>query len=258
MTTTATAATPPQTAVAVPASVPPPKPSPSPVVVTQAYPAARRFTAEDYRRMIEARVLTEHDRVELIHGRIIEKMPIGSRHAATVNSLTRRFAGESYREFILSSQNPIVIRDDGTPEPDLALLGHRDDFYAGQLPTADDVHLVIEVSDTTLAFDRDVKGPLYAAAGIAEYWIVDLIYDRIEIRREPSADGVYGSLQTFARGQTLESSDEKFRLSVDELLPPPAEVVEETGPIDADRPTDADRPADAAGPTETNAPPTAT
>ena len=253
MTTTATAAatTPPRAAVTVSPPVSALKPSGPPVVVTQPHPAARRFTTEDYRRMIEAGVLTEHDRVELIQGRIIEKTPIGSRHAATVKKLNRQLNSRAEGGFLVSVQDPIVISDDGAPEPDVAVLEDREDCYAERLPTAGDVRLIIEVSDTTLAFDRDVKGPLYAGAGIAEYWIVDLIHDRIEIRREPSVDGIYGLLHTFARGQTLDGSDEKFRLSVDELLPPPAEPVQETEPADAAKSTDG------AGPTETNAPPAA-
>lgn len=161
-----------------------------------------RFTVEVYEQMIAAGVLTEGDHVELIRGEILDKMPIGDRHAACVNRLTRLLVRLLDERAIVSIQNPIRL-DDSEPDSDVALLRSRDDFYAGGKPTAADVFLVVEVADTSLAFDREVKRAIYAEAGIAEYWIVDLLDDAVEVYRGPRPDGSYADRATVGRGATL-------------------------------------------------------
>jgi len=134
----------------------------------------RLFTAEEYFRMGEAGILQEDDRVELIEGEIVEMSPIGSRHAACVNRLVKLFVREVGDSGIVGAQNPVLLPDYSGPQPDVAVLRLREDFYAEAHPTPGDVLLLIEVSDTTLRYDREVKLPLYALAGILEVWIVDL------------------------------------------------------------------------------------
>ena len=137
-------------------------------------PTRRRFTVHDYHRMGESGILSEDDRTELIDGEIVQMTPIGGRHAACVNELTRILVGAVGRDAVVSVQNPIRLDDFHEPQPDLAVLRRREDYRSGRLPGSDDVVLLIEVADTTLRYDRGVKLPLYARAGIPEVWLVDL------------------------------------------------------------------------------------
>lgn len=157
------------------------------------------FTAAEFERMGEAGVFTKDARLELIEGEIIEMSPIGSRHAACVKFLSR-FLNRSVGDIaLISTQDPIRLNDFSEPEPDLALLRLRDDFYRNAHPTPTDVLLIIEVADTTLAYDRQVKVPLYAKAGIEEAWIINLTEERIEIY-SGLAEGVYQTIVSFRRG----------------------------------------------------------
>ena len=158
------------------------------------------FTVAEFERMGEAGVFTKDARLELIEGEIIEMSPIGSRHAACVSFLNR-FLNRAVGDIALVSvQNPIRLNDFSEPEPDIALLRLRDDFYRDAHPTPADVLLIIEVADTTLAYDRQVKMPLYAKAGVAEVWIINLTEEQIEIYAEP-ADGTYQTIVNFRRGE---------------------------------------------------------
>ena len=159
------------------------------------------FTVESYQRLAELGVLGENDRVELIDGQVVEMTPIGDRHASCVRRLYDWFAHHALALAIIDVQNPVVLGANNAPQPDLALLKRRADGYR-QHPRARDVLLVIEVADTTLAYDRDVKIPLYARAGIPEAWLVNLPADRIDVYREPVA-GKYAAVRTASRGETL-------------------------------------------------------
>ncbi len=174
-----------------------------------------RFTVEEYHKMAEAGLFSEDDRVELIDGEIVEMTPIGWRHANCVNDLTMFLTSFARGRYVVSVQNPLTISDHGEPQPDLVLLKRRP---RGRLPDPDDVALLIEVSDTTLAYDRDVKLPRYARAGIPEVWIVDLEGRRIEAHSAPSADG-YGTSREFGPGERVSSASvEGLSLPVDEIL----------------------------------------
>lgn len=124
--------------------------------------------------MADVGILGVDDRVELIDGEIVEMNPIGSRHASSVGRLTRLFSELVGSKAFVWVQNPVRLSELSEPQPDLALLKPRGHFYADAHPSATDVLLLVEVSDSSLAFDRDVKLALYAAAGIPEVWIVDL------------------------------------------------------------------------------------
>jgi Uma2 family endonuclease len=162
----------------------------------------RRFTVDDYHRMAKAGILHEDDRVELLDGEIIEMAPIGSRHAATVNRMTRRFNERAHGRYIVSVQNPVRLSHHSEPQPDLLLLRFRDDEYEAAHPGPDDVLLVIEVSDTTVASDRRTKLPMYAAAGIPEAWLVNLPRNSIEVHREPR-NGRYQQVTVYRRGDSI-------------------------------------------------------
>lgn len=176
------------------------------------------FNVEDYYRMAEAGLFSEDDRVELIEGEVIKMSPIGNRHAGCVNRLNSFFSRKVGHVAIISVQNPIRLNDFSEPEPDIALLKPRDDFYSESHPTAADVLLVIEVAETSVEYDRSVKMPLYAQAGIPEGWLVNLPKDIIEIYTQPK-DGKYQKVQRLKRGKSLASPTiTDLSLSVDEIL----------------------------------------
>jgi len=152
--------------------------------------------------MAKAGILTEDDRVELIDGEIVEMAPISDRHAGTVNRINTLFVRSFANEAITAVQNPVWLDEHSEPQPDVALLRYRSDFYASAHPTPADVLLLVEVAETTVASDRQVKIPLYARSGIPEVWLVDLDQSTITVYREPSAGG-YGTVLTLRRGEQL-------------------------------------------------------
>jgi Uma2 family endonuclease len=152
--------------------------------------------------MAAAGVLSEDDRVELIEGEIVEMNPIGSRHAACVGRLTEFLGRVAGGEAIVWVQNPVQISDFSEPLPDVALLKRRDDFYAQANPQPADVLLIIEVADSSVEYDRDIKIPLYAAAGILEVWLVNLPKEAIEIYTQPIGDA-YREIRIVKRGESL-------------------------------------------------------
>lgn len=149
----------------------------------------RRLSLEEFHRMGAAGILGEDDRVELIDGEMIEMAPIGAPHAAMVNRLSRMLNLAAGKHAIVATQNPVVLPPRNEPLPDVALLRPRADDYRDSLPTAADVLLIIEVADTTLAYDRDVKIPLYARHGIAEVWLFDIQSGSLSVHRDPGQNG---------------------------------------------------------------------
>ena len=162
----------------------------------------RSFTVEDYHRMARAGILREDDRVELLDGEILEMTPIGSRHAACVDRLNQLFSDQVRRRAIVRIQNPIRLSERSEPQPDLTLLRPRPDFYAQTHPGPGDIFLVVEVAETSVEVDRDVKVPLYARAGILELWLVDLAGECIEVSRTPTPQG-YQEVRRVRRGDRL-------------------------------------------------------
>jgi len=167
--------------------------------------AVRHFNVAEYYQMARAGVLTEDERVELVRGEIVAMSPIGSRHAGCVNRLYTRLDRWARGRFVVTSQNPIRLDDHSEPQPDIAILKMRDDFYGDAHATPGEVRLVIEVADTSMGYDREEKAPLYAEAGIPEMWLVNLPEGVIEIYTEP-VDGVYSSVRQVTRGGVLASA----------------------------------------------------
>jgi Uma2 family endonuclease len=165
----------------------------------------RRFTADEYYRIAEAGILHEDDRVELVDGEIVEMTPIGSPHAACVDRLALFLQRSVDDRGIVRVQGPIRLDAHSEPQPDLSVLKPRADFYASGHPAPSDVLLVVEVADTSLRYDRDVKVPLYARAAIAETWLVDLLNERVEIFSQPTPHG-YQQSRRAGRGERLTSS----------------------------------------------------
>jgi Uma2 family endonuclease len=177
-----------------------------------------RFSVDDYEQMIESGILDENSRVEFIRGRVVQKMPVGDRHAACVKRFNRLMNQRVGDRAVIGVQDPVRF-DDSVPEPDLSLLRPREDFYESVAPRPADVFLLVEVSDTTIDYDRDVKGPLYAEAGVPEYWIVNLNDDTLEVQRQPRTDGTYADVKTLSRGQQVEvAALPGIVVSVDEMF----------------------------------------
>lgn len=166
--------------------------------------AKRWITVDEYERMGEAGIFCSDDRLELLEGEIYEMSPIGSRHAACVDFLITSLNELSQRRFIVRGQNPIRLNDFSEPQPDIALVKWRDDFYRDAHPTPADVMLIIEVADSTVESDRSYKMPLYAKAGIAEAWIINLPDETIELYAEPE-NGAYSVNRNFKHGEDAEA-----------------------------------------------------
>jgi Uma2 family endonuclease len=178
-----------------------------------------RFTVDEYHRMGEVGIFSEDDRVEILAGAIVEMSPRGPLHAGTVNRLTALFSSRLGNRVIVRIQNPLLWRDeDSEPQPDVTLLRPRADFYTHAHPEAHDVYLVIEVADTSLAVDRDVKFPIYARAGVLEAWLLDVSAERLAVYRQPTSDG-YQDVRLLQRGApVVPQAFPDLALTVDDLL----------------------------------------
>lgn len=162
----------------------------------------RLFNIDEFHRMSEAGILSEDERVELIEGEIRRMSPIGSHHVGCVNRLTAVLNRLAADTAVVSVQNPILLGDNSEPQPDVALLNLRPDFYSNSLPKPEEVLLLIEVSDTTAEDDRQKKVPLYAEWGIPLLWIVDLPAGVVEVYSNP-VNGTYTEVEKAKPGRHI-------------------------------------------------------
>jgi Uma2 family endonuclease len=178
----------------------------------------RRFTADEYQRMGEAGILCEDDRVELIDGEIVTMSPIGSPHSSAVDRMTQRLVLRIGERAIVRVQGPVRLDTYSEPQPDITILRPRDDFYRAGHPHPADVLLVIEVAETSLRYDRDVKAPLYARAGIIEYWLADLTARTVTCHASPQ-DGMFRQVTVHRDGESLSPrSLPGVTITVDDLV----------------------------------------
>lgn len=189
------------------------------VTVAELQQVARyRFSVDEYHRMGAVGIFKEDDRVELIDGEILTMSPIGRRHVVCVDRLNAFLSQGLGRRAIVRVQSSVILSDRSEPEPDVALIRPRADFYANSDPTAEDIFTLIEVKDSSASYDRGPKLAFYAREGIAEVWLVDLNVERIEVYRRPLM-GVHTDNLVCLRGQTV--SPEAFPdlvLAVDDIL----------------------------------------
>ena len=184
----------------------------------QAETTRKLFTVDDYYRMAEVGILKPQDRVELIEGEIVEMSPIGIRHAMTVNRANMIFARGVGDRAVVAIQNAAHIDNYNEPQPDVVLIRPREGFYGMAHPAPEDVLLLIEVSETSFRFDRNVKLPIYARSGIREVWIVDLNNDVVHMFRNPSERN-YSDATSKGRGESISlEAFPDFSVQVDELL----------------------------------------
>lgn len=148
-----------------------------------------RLGVDTYHQMISTGLFDEDDRLELIEGELRAMTPINPDHAGKNKRLNRLLSQRVGDAALVAVQDPLTLAPHSEPEPDLMLLRPRDDFYEGANPTPADTLLVIEICNSSLRYDREVKVPLYAAQGVPEVWLVDLQHRRLELYRDASADG---------------------------------------------------------------------
>jgi len=179
----------------------------------------RLFTVHDYHRMVDAGILSEDDRVELIRGEILAMSPIGPRHSAAVLRATQALVKLIGDLAIVGVQGSVRLDEYDEPQPDLYLLRPKDDFYASGHAGPADIFLIIEVADSSLEYDSTIKMNLYAETGVPEYWIANVRDDGLIAHSNPTKTG-YGTAQQFQRGQTIAPQLlPECRMPVDVVLP---------------------------------------
>lgn len=178
----------------------------------------KQFTRNEYNRMWEAGIFAPGARYELIRGDVVEMPRTETRHDGRVNRLNRLFSLRLEESVIVSVQNKLVIGESSVPRPDIALLKPLDLFFGPWAPEPADVFLVVEVSDTTIHYDTDVKMPLYAENGVRECWLLDIQGDSLVVFSEP-ADGSYTRREVLGRGKTVTiGALPSFFFAVEEIL----------------------------------------
>lgn len=186
---------------------------------------AKRFTIAEYHRLAELGFFGEDDRIELVHGQIVKMAAKGKAHETCSRRLLRELSKLLGDRATLQNQSPITLPADGEPEPDFTIVKNRDDDYLSAHPTPTDVLLVIEISDSSLTYDREVKLPLYAEAGIADYWIFNLPDNCLEVYSEPyqTPQGEFGYRvrRVFLAGETIGLPGfSDLAVNLAQLLPP--------------------------------------
>jgi Uma2 family endonuclease len=162
----------------------------------------KRFTVDEYQRMGQVGILSEDDRLELIDGEIVSMTPIGHRHVACVSRTTRALVRAVGDEAIVQPQGPVRLDLYHEPEPDLVLLRPQADFYASRHRGPEDILLVIEMADSSVEYDRDVKARIYAKSGVPEYWLADLNTNIVWRYSLPERDA-YSKVEQYRRGQSV-------------------------------------------------------
>lgn len=183
-------------------------------------PRKRLFTRKEYHAMGKAGIFSPNERVELWKGEVIAMSPVGDRHSACIVRLNHLFAGLNVaNRTLVSVQSPVVTSPTSEPEPDFMLLAFRDDLYDFGKPRPRDILLLIEVSDSSLEYDREVKLPYYASLAIPETWIANLRDDRIAAHTEPTPQG-YRSTRIYHPGDTLSpTAFPDLQINVNDIIP---------------------------------------
>lgn len=170
-------------------------------------PTRHRLSIDDFERLVAAGILAKDSRVELIEGDLIDMPPIGPGHASVSVRLTRLLVRRAGDDAIVSVTNPMRLPPWSMPQPDFLLLKPRADDYASGHPGAGDVLLAVEVSDTSLRYDRVTKARVYASHGVHEYWVIEVDTRRLHLFREPvAAEGRYASTRALEAPFIVEAS----------------------------------------------------
>jgi Uma2 family endonuclease len=177
-----------------------------------------RFTVEDYERMGSVGIIREDARVELLDGQVITMSPIGPPHGGCVTATSRLLTFRAGERAIVMVQSAVRLDRHSEPEPDIAVVRPRPDCYRTSHATPPDMFLLIEVGDSSARFDREIKAPMYARAGVPELWLVDLLAEEVQVCRAPGLAG-YADVSTRRRGERLSPSAlPDVVITVDEIL----------------------------------------
>jgi Uma2 family endonuclease len=165
------------------------------------------WTLEQYQNLYRQGIISDEDDVELIFGHIIKQAPINSPHASSIRRLIKffrtKFPNDQYE---ITSELPVILPNDSQPKPDCFVAIYDEKMYEDRHPTAAEIFVVIEVSDTTLQKDRSLKMNMYGLAGIKEYWIVNLVNRQVEVHLNPNTEqGIYTSVNTYSEDTSFES-----------------------------------------------------
>jgi Uma2 family endonuclease len=143
---------------------------------------------------------------ELIQGQVIPMSPIGAKHAMIVSYLGQMMAQQIYQTFIerlhLRQQNPVRLSSFSEPQPDITIVKHYPDFYSAQHPRPEDIYLIIEVADSTISYDLEVKVPLYASVSIPEVWVIDTQLQQCIVHRHPLSN-TYQNIQKLSKNEIV-------------------------------------------------------
>jgi Uma2 family endonuclease len=188
--------------------------------MTTAYaPTRHRLSADDFLQMARSGILHEDDRIELIDGDLIDMAPIGSEHASLTDWFNQSIVLAIGQQAIVRIQSSLSLDKHSQPQPDVQVLRAREDYYRKAHPRAEDVLLLIEVSDTTARFDRTVKIPLYAHHGVAEVWLVDVAQRSVEVYRDPQpATSAYRQMTAYRQGQLIPQQLPMVSIAVEQLF----------------------------------------
>ncbi len=178
----------------------------------------KKFTVKAYNRMAESGIFDEGERIELIRGEIIEMSPVGTKHAACVRRLDFILSRKLGDLFLIDTQNPLKLNDNSQPQPDVVILKPRSDFYETEHPQPKDILLLIEVSDSSIEYDRNIKIPLYAENKIPEVWLVDINKKCVEVYKNYQ-DQIYLNIITYQiNDELILSNFSEVKIKVKEIL----------------------------------------
>ena len=177
----------------------------------------RLFTVEEYHKMGTAGILSAGDRTELIRGEIVQKLRITPPHASYVDRLMRLFVLQLGEQAWVRVQSPILLDNTSEPEPDLCLLRPREDCYEEGHPQPEDIFLLVEVANSTLRGDKEIKIPLYAQAQIPEVWLINIPERCLEVYRQPTPEG-YQQVQRLEKGEITVQLLPDIRLRIEEIF----------------------------------------
>ena len=168
----------------------------------------RKFTIDEYHQLVDLGFFTENDQIELIRGEIIEMAPKRTPHSVCNSTLFGELYRLLYEQANVRGQEPITLPSNSEPEPDVVIAKKKSDNYLSAHPTVEDIVLIIEISDSTLQYDRETKLSLYAEAGINHYWIINLVDSCLEVYSNPFSDkGKFNY-----RNKQISLSDENIKI----------------------------------------------
>jgi Uma2 family endonuclease len=185
---------------------------------------SRRFTVAEYQRMAELGIFPIGERLELIDGFVTTMVAKGFAHSCATLQIQELFQDRLGKKVFVRPQEPIQLDNHSEPEPDVAIVGRDPLGYSTHHPTPDEVLLVIEVADSSLKYDLEVKAPLYAKSRIPEYWVVDVADRKLHVFREPNESGYQLELVLRELMTVVPIAFTDWTIGVSELLPPAAQV----------------------------------